>query len=278
MLVGVQAMYRLLLEAGAEDRDLRSVRVFASWADVMPPELSRRFQRMGAAVTLPGVGASLGRAAFIEGYGMVETGGGVAAKVAPGGVGFPSFLGGVLGPVLGVPLPSNRFRVVDEGGRDVALGQLGELWVKGPKLLESYHGDAAATAAVRTADGWLRTGDLVRRGPFGVVSFAGRAKDVIKSGGYSVYAIELERTMEQHPDVVEAAAVGLADERLGEIPAVAVRLREGATATSEELLAWGRDHLSAYKAPRVVRIMDDLPRTATDKVAKPRLKQVFQDA
>jgi acyl-CoA synthetase (AMP-forming)/AMP-acid ligase II len=180
-----------------------------------------------------------------------------------------------MGDILGFPLPPNRLRVVDEAGLDVGVGQVGELWIKGPSVLEGYHGDDRATAAVRTPDGWLRSGDLVRRGPFGLVAFVGRAKDVIKSGGYSVYAVEIERAFEEHPDVVEAAAVGLADERLGEVPAVAVRVRDGATVTEEELLAWGRERLSGYKAPRAARIIDELPRTGTSKVAKRQLLALF---
>jgi acyl-coenzyme A synthetase/AMP-(fatty) acid ligase len=81
--------------------------------------------------------------------------------------------------------------------------------------------------------------------------------------------------MEEHPDVLEAAAVGLADERLGEVPAVAVRVRDGAEVTEQELLAWGRDHMASYKAPRAIRIVADLPRTGTDKVAKQRLVPLF---
>jgi acyl-CoA synthetase (AMP-forming)/AMP-acid ligase II len=244
----------------------------------MPPDLARRFQAMGAAVTLPVVGTSLCGAAFVEGYGMVETGGGVAAKVSLPGPHLPAGAPRPFGTLLGFPVPPNRLRVVGEDGTDVGLGQVGELWVKGPSVLEGYHGDAAATAAVRTPDGWVRTGDLVRRGPFGVVAFAGRAKDVIKSGGYSVYAVEVERAMEAHPDVVEAAAVGLPDDRLGQVAAVAVRLRQGAATTEQELLDWGSDHLASYKAPRAVRIVDELPRTGTEKVAKQRLLALFAAA
>jgi acyl-CoA synthetase (AMP-forming)/AMP-acid ligase II len=180
-----------------------------------------------------------------------------------------------MGDILGFPLPPNRLRVVDDAGVDVAVGQVGELWIKGPSVLEGYHGDAVATADVRTPDGWLRSGDLVRRGPFGIVAFVGRAKDVIKSGGYSVYAVEIERAIEEHPDVVEAAAIGLADDRLGEVPAVAVRVRDGATVTEDQLLTWGRERLSGYKAPRAVRIVEELPRTGTSKVAKRHLLNLF---
>ena len=272
IFIGVPAMYRLLLEAGAEERDLSSIRLWASGADVMPNDLARRFQRMGALVTLPGIGASLGAAAFVEGYGMVETGGAVAAKIAPPGVAFQLPF---VGDILGIPIPGYRLRVVGPDGHQVGLRQVGELLVRGPGLLRGYHDDPVATAAVIDADGWLHTGDLARRELFGVVTFAGRAKDVIKSGGYSVYAVEIERAMEEHPDVLEAAAVGLPDDRLGEITAVAVRVRPRANVSEAELLAWGAERLSSYKRPRVVRIVDDLPRTGTQKVAKHQLVPLF---
>jgi len=273
VFVGVPTMYRMLLEAGAESRDLRSVRVFGSGADVMPADLSRRFQRMGAAATLPGVGLSVGQAAFIEGYGMVETGGAVAVRISPPGT---SLTVPWLGHGLGIPLPGCHLRVVDEQGEQVGVGQVGELVVKGPGVLAGYHGDQAATDAVLDAAGWLHTGDLARRGSFGLVSFAGRAKDVIKSGGYSVYAVEIERVMEEHPDVLEAAAVGVPDPVLGERVGVAVRLRPGASVTEEDLVGWGAEHLSGYKRPRTVRVVDDLPRTGTQKVAKRLLLPVFE--
>ena len=269
IFIGVPAMYRLLLEAGAEERDLRSVRVWGSGADVMPPELARRFQRLGATATLPVLDKSVGEAVFVEGYGMVEVGGGVAAKFLPPG------LGGPLANVLGIPLPSYRFRVVNDDNKEVAIGQVGELLVKGPGVLEGYHGDPDATRAVLTDDGWLRTGDLVRRGPFGLVSFAGREKDVIKAGGYSVYAVEVQATLEEHPAVAEAAVVGVPDDRLGERVAAAVRLLPAAATSEDELIAWCRERLSEYKVPSVVKIVGDLPRTGTEKVKKADVKALF---
>ncbi len=260
MFVGVPAMYRLLLEAGASDRDLRSVRVWASGADVLPPEIARRFQRMGATLTLP-FGLSVGQAAFVEGYGMVEIGGGVAAKVAP-------FVPLPRGDFLGVPTPPNHFKVVNADDRQVGIGETGELLVKGPGLLKGYHGDAEATRAAVTEDGWLRTGDLARRGPLGLVFFAGRSKDVIKRGGYSVFAVEVERTLEAHPDVAEAAVVGLPDERLGEVPVAAVRVVPGSALTEEGLVRWAGEHLADYKVPVQVRMVEELPRTGTSKVKK----------
>lgn len=270
IFVGVPAMYRMLLEAGAEERDLRSVRVWASGADVMPTELARRFQRMGATVSLPIVG-NVGEALFVEGYGMVEVGGGAAAKVTPPGGAGP------LANVLGMPLPRYRFKVVDERGKQVPVGAVGELLVKGPGVLAGYHGDDDATDDVLTADGWLRTGDLARRGPLGVVTFAGRGKDVIKSGGYSVYALEVQRTLERHESVAEAAVVGVPDERMGERVAAAVRLVPGGAASEDELRAWCAARLADYKVPAVVRFVDELPRTGTEKVRRDDVRRLMLD-
>ena len=268
MFVGVPAMYRSLLAAGAADRDLKSVRVWASGADVMPPDLAREFKTFGATASIPLVGP-VGEAVFAEGYGMVETGGGVAAKISP------PYLPIGLGDSLGIPIPGYRMRVVDDEGVDVPAGEPGELLVKGPGVLRGYWGDEAATAAVLDEDGWLRTGDLVRKGPFNSVVFAGRKKDVIKRGGFSVYAVEIEAVLEEHPDVVEAAVVPLPDERLGEVPAAAVRLAAGATFDAAALEAFARQHLSHYKVPVRYLEVDDFPRTGTNKVQRREVVPLF---
>ena len=270
VFVGVPAMYRMLLEAGAETRDLRSVRVWASGADVMPRELARRFQKMGATVTLPLLGASVGEAVFLEGYGLVESGGGALARVSLPGPDLP-FLDG-----MGVPLPGYRVRIVgDDGSSDVAPGAVGELWLRGPGVLAGYHGDADATAEALTDDGWLRTGDLARRGPLGSVVFAGRKKDVIKVGGYSVFAAEVQAAIEEHPDVLECAVVGLPDDRMGEVPAAAVTLKAGSTASAGDLAEWAAGKLAPHKTPRRVVVLDDLPRTGTLKTQKSQLLPLF---
>ena len=215
MFVGVPAMYRMLDEAGAAERDLTSVRVWASGADAMPPELAERFKKMGATITVPLLGA-VGQAAFAEGYGMVEVGGGVAAKLSPPFLGAGS---GPFGEALGFALPGYEMRVVDDDGDELPGGQVGELQVKGPGVLKALLGrrgrppprcsPTTAGSAPATWPARARSGLLV---------FEGRSKHVIKHGGYSVYALEVEQALEQHPDVLEASVVGLPDERLGEVP------------------------------------------------------------
>jgi acyl-CoA synthetase (AMP-forming)/AMP-acid ligase II len=169
-------------------------------------------------------------------------------------------------------------RVVDEDGVELKGGEVGELEVKGPGVLKAYWGDDAATRAVLTEDGWLRTGDLARKGPLGLLVFEGRQKHVIKHGGYSVYALEVEQVLEQHPMVLEASVVGLPDERLGEVPAAVVRLAEGATLEGAELEAWVDERLADYKVPRRWVAVDELPRTGTAKVQKTELLALFADS
>lgn len=265
--VGVPAMYRMLLDAGAEDRDLSSIRVWISGADAMPAELADRFTRMGALATLPG-GRTVGRAVFAEGYGMVETGGSGALKLN---------LPGVPDAVrrLGLPVPGYKTRVVDEDGAEVPRGQVGELQLHGPGMLKGYRGADDATKALFTDDGWLRTGDLVRRGPLGAFAFEGRAKDIIVRGGYNVYAVEVEQLLERHEAVAEAAVVGLPDERLGELPVAAVRLAPDATVAPDELIAFAEEHLSSYKVPAQVKVVDELPQSGTRKVQRAQVKDLF---
>jgi long-chain acyl-CoA synthetase len=274
IFVGVPAMYRMLEEAGADERDLRSIRLWGSGADSMPAELADRFKRRGAIAHLPVLGP-VGEAIFAEGYGMVETGGGAIGKVSP------PFLGSRRGPFgdsLGMTMPGYSTRVVDVDGNEVAVGEVGELQLKGPGVLAGYWGDDDATEAALTEDGWLRTGDLARRGPLGLVAFEGRGKDVIKRGGYSVYALEVEQTLEEHPDVLEAAVLALPDDLLGEVPAAAVRLVDGASLDELDLGGWASERLAEYKVPIRFVAVDELHRTGTDKVQKRQLLSLFEES
>jgi long-chain acyl-CoA synthetase len=267
--VGVPAMYRMLLEAGADKRDLSSVRVWGSGADAMPGDLAQRFKSFGATAHLPVVG-SVGEAVFIEGYGMVELGGAVAYKLSP-----PGMQRGLGGEAVGFGVPGYRLKVVGADGEPVAVGQVGELWIKGPGVLKGYWNAPEATRAAVTDDGWLRTGDLARRGPLGTVVFVGRSKDVIKTGGYSVYALEVQTALEEHPAVVEAAVVGLPDDRLGQVPAAAVQLAEGVSLDDLDLRSWLSGRVARYKVPRRFVAVDSLPRTGTRKVIKSAVVDLF---
>ena len=269
VFVGVPTMYRMLLEAGAQKRDLTSIRVWMSGADAMAPELAKQFQRMGASATLPLFGIAVGEAMFVEGYGMVELSGAAIMKITP------PYAGGLLTKARGVTMPGYQTRIVDNDDVTVNVGQIGELMVKGPGVLDGYYGDQAATDATRTADGWVRTGDLARRGPARTVEFVGRAKDVIKVGGYSVYAAEVQAALEAIEGVAEAAVVALPEPRTGEKVAAAVRPLPGITLNPGELRTTLADSLAAYKVPSVIVIVDELPRTTTGKIRRNELKDIL---
>ncbi len=187
----------------------------------------------------------------------------------------PPFLPIGLGDSVGFPLPSYKMRVVDEEDHEVAMGQTGELQVKGPGILNEYWHAPEATAAVLTEDGWLRTGDAARRGPFGTVGFAGRIKDVIMHGGYSVYAVEVEADLEEHPSIAEAAVVGLPDERLGESVAAAVRIEPGATFDEDAIRTFCEQRMSDYKIPSTFLVVEDFPRTGTEKIQRREVVSLF---
>jgi long-chain acyl-CoA synthetase len=269
VFVGVPAMYRMMDEAGAETRDLSSVRMWASGADAMPTALARKFQKLGATAQFPFMDRAVGQAVFVDGYGMVELAGGAVVKVLPPGLPLP------VADLLGLPLPGYHVKIVDDAGDEVPRGDVGELAIKGPGVMRGYHGHEDETRETLTADGWLRTGDLAQRGRLGLVEFVGRKKDVIKHGGYSVFAAEVEGVLDEHPAVSECAVVGVPDPRKGEVPAAAVQCREGASVSEGELRAWAEERLSEYKVPQRFAFVEALPRTGTEKVRKADVVKLF---
>jgi fatty-acyl-CoA synthase len=166
-------------------------------------------------------------------------------------------------------LTSGELRVVDPDGREVpADGQtVGEIVVRGNVVMEGYYHDPEATERAM-ADGWFHTGDAAVMHPDGYAEIRDRLKDVIISGGENISSIEVEGVMLRHPAVQEAAIVGLPDEKWGETPHAFVVLRDGATATEDDLIAFARQHLAHFKAPRGVTFVGELPKTATGKIQK----------
>jgi long-chain acyl-CoA synthetase len=171
---------------------------------------------------------------------------------------------------IGRPVPGVRVRVVGEEDEPLAAGQAGELWIATPAALNGYLRDEEATRAV-FRDGWFRTGDLATLSPEGFVRIVGRKKELILRGGYSVVPGEIETVLLGHPAVAEAAVVGTPDALLGEEIAAFVTLRPGARADEAELIAFCRERLAAFKYPRRVSIVAELPRGATGKILKWRL-------
>ncbi|HTE63386.1 MAG TPA: AMP-binding protein, partial [Solirubrobacteraceae bacterium] len=170
---------------------------------------------------------------------------------------------------------SQSLRVVDGGMQDVpADGEtIGEVVMQGNNVMAGYYRDPEATARA-FAGGWLHSGDLGVMHPDGYVELRDRAKDIVISGGENISTIELEQVLLAHPAVVEAAVVGIPDERWGEVPRAFVTLRAGAASSEEELQEWVRGRLARFKTPRSVVFVDELPKTATGKVQKFVLRQL----
>lgn len=158
--------------------------------------------------------------------------------------------------------------VRDAAGLPAAPNTAGEVYIKGPTVMRGYHHRPDATAEVLSADGWFRTGDIGEMDAEHNVRIVGRAKELIIRGGYNVYPSEVEAVLYEHPDIIEAAVVGIEHEHYGEEVAAVVVVGPGSRTDAAEIMAWARERLSAYKIPRVVQFVDRLPTGSTGKILK----------
>jgi long-chain acyl-CoA synthetase len=246
--------FDLLERAAARGASLGSLQGLASGATLVPPELVRRVDTQFSSRVAPG-----------NGYGLTETTGAMIVNMGTDYVARSDSVGKVLAPVVGV-------RFVGPDGADVTSGEVGEIWISGPTIVRGYHNNPEATAAAFT-DGWFHTGDLGYVDEDGFVHVVDRLKDVVIRGGENVYAAEVEAALFEHPDIADAAVVGVAHPSLGEEVAAVVRRRPGSDLDAQAV----RDHvvarLAAFKVPSVVDIRDaELPRNATGKVLKRQLR------
>lgn len=168
----------------------------------------------------------------------------------------------------GLPAPMIGLRIVDEDGRDVAAGEPGEIWLSGPSITSGYWNRPQETASVFTADGWFRTGDIARRDDEGFVTLVDRRKDMFISGGENVYPGEIETVLLDHPDIAEAAVIGIADPRWGEVGRAFVVLKPGRVVDPATLASHCGARIARYKVPKEFLITDVLPRTASGKIQK----------
>jgi acyl-CoA synthetase (AMP-forming)/AMP-acid ligase II len=265
--VGVPTMFARLVNSNPEPARLASVRVWLSASDDLPSEVRLRLRQFGALFRLPG-GWRI-PPVLLNGYGMVELGG-----LAMMGIELPLLPGS---GDLYIPVPPFRIRLVDENGRTVPAGVAGECQIRRSGLAPHYWKDKGDAQGLLTGDGWLRTGDLAKRNRLGLIRLVGRSKDVIKSGGYSVYVRELEEAILAHPAVVRAVAFSLLHKEKGEIPAAAVELHPGSSSDEANLLNWCRSNLAAYKAPRRIWILDPggLPQNHSGKFLRRVLRERF---
>jgi long-chain acyl-CoA synthetase len=174
------------------------------------------------------------------------------------------------------PVGDMQIRDPGDGVTRLPVGEVGELWVKGPQVVKLYWNKPEATAET-FQDGWLRTGDLARLDEEGFLFIVDRAKDMLIRGGENIYCVEVENVLYDHPDVMDAALVGVPHRTLGEEPAAVVHLKPGGTAGEAELRQWVRERLAAFKVPVEVRFWPEpLPRNANGKILKTELKSVFE--
>jgi long-chain acyl-CoA synthetase len=244
--VGVPTMYTAMLHAPErEQHDVSTLELCVSGGAAMPTEVLRAFdEAFGAKI--------------LEGYGMSETTG-MGSFNLPDRERKPGS--------IGVPIGGTEMRLVDDDGDDVPPGEPGEIAMRGPFVMSGYWNNPEATEKVM-ADGWLRSGDVARVDEDGYYFIVDRKKDLIIRGGYNVYPRELEEVLHAHPAVREAAVVGVPHEALGEEVAAAVVLKDGEQAAGDDIRAFMKERVAAYKYPRVVAIVDDLPKGPTGKILK----------
>jgi long-chain acyl-CoA synthetase len=175
---------------------------------------------------------------------------------------------------IGREFPFAEVRVVDEQGQEVPVGEVGEGIIRAPSIMEGYFEQPALTAQA-IQDGWVYTGDLIKKDEQGFFHFADRKKDMIKSGGENVYAQEVERVILSHPAVENCAVIGVPDPKFSEAVMAVIKLRQGASATSEEIIEHCRKDLSSYKKPRRVIFVDGFPLDSVGKIQKYKLREQF---
>jgi long-chain acyl-CoA synthetase len=195
---------------------------------------------------------------LIEGYGLSETSP-VASSGHPDQVRKPGS--------IGTPIEKCEMRIVDENDEEVARGEVGEIVIRGHNIMKGYWDRPDATAeAIR--DGWFHSGDLGREDEDGFFFVVDRKKDMIIRGGYNVYPREVEELLYEHPAIREAAVLGVPHSEWGEEVGAAIVLEPGEEVAAEEISAWVRERIAAYKYPRVVWFMEELPKGPTGKILK----------
>jgi long-chain acyl-CoA synthetase len=235
----------MLEDQRAERYDTSSLRLCCSGGAPLPVELLGAFEeRFGCVI--------------IEGYGLSETSP-VCCFNPPGGQRKPGS--------VGLPLQGVDIRVVSDDGEGLAVDEIGEICIRGENVMKGYLGRPDATAEV-LIDGWFYTGDVGRIDEDGYLFIVDRKKALIIRGGYNVYPREIEEVLYEHPDIVEAAVIGVPHPALGEEVGAAVVLRAGTTSTAQEVRAFVKDRVAAYKYPREVWVVDELPKGPTGKILR----------
>ena len=249
---GVPAMYNAIgAQAESSKLDLTSVKACVSGSAPLPREVQDRFERVTGS-------------RIAEGFGLTETSPVTHANPINGRRKSGS---------IGLPLPSTDAAIVDleQGSRMMPPGVEGELVIRGPQVMKGYWNRPAETAAM-IRDGWLHTGDIARMDEDGFFFIVGRKKDMILASGYNVYPDEVDDVLMSHPAVLEAATIGVPDEKRGETVKSFVVLKPGAAATERDLIDYCRTQMAVYKAPREIEFRTELPKSTVLKILRRELR------
>ncbi|NDV12746.1 FadD3 family acyl-CoA ligase [Crenobacter caeni] len=255
VLPGAPTLFYSLLGAEAlATTDISSLRATVTGAASVPPALIERMR------------SELGFEVVLTGYGLTESSG-IATLT------LPTDSAQTVATRCGKPLPGVEIRIADGTGAPLPAGEAGEVWIRGFNVMAGYFGDAEATAQAIDADGWLHTGDVGVLDENGYLAITDRLKDMFIVGGFNVYPAEVERMLAQHPQVAQAAVIGVPDARMGEVGKVYVVPRAGFAPTGDEIVAWCRSRMANYKVPREVEFVAALPVNASGKVLKNVLRE-----
>jgi long-chain acyl-CoA synthetase len=258
MFEGVPTMYQYLLNhPDLDDHDLSSLTRCTVGGQIMPVPTSREVEeRFGVPL--------------IELWGMTEIGGLGTTHPLYG----PNRHGSI-----GIPLPFVECRIADREDPSKTLGpdEDGELMLRGPIVMQGYYGNEKATKETLEPDGWLHSGDIARMDGEGYIYIVDRKKDMIITGGYNVYPAELERVIAGHPAVAMVAVGSQPDEAKGELAKAYVVPKEDAQENEESIIEYCREHLAAYKVPRAVQFVSNLPQTSTGKIMRRELEKLDED-
>lgn len=247
--------WQLIEHPDREKYDLSSLEAIAYGGAPSAPDLVRKIKSVFGA--LPG-----------NGWGMTETSATVTSHSSEDYLNRPDSCGPAV-PVSDLKIMS------PDGSREMPVGEVGELWARGPQIVAGYWNNPEATAET-FVDGWIKTGDLAKLDEEGFCFIVDRAKDIIIRGGENIYSTEVENVLYDHPAVTDAALIGIPHRTLGEEPAAVVHLAPGQSATEAELQAWVREHLAGFKVPvRILFSEETLPRNANGKIMKSDLKPMF---
>ncbi|WP_413581704.1 AMP-binding protein [Bdellovibrio sp. HCB288] len=249
-LTGVNTLFNALMNNPEfSSIDFKSVKISVAGAMTLQKTVTEKW--MG-----------ITKSSIVEGYGLTEASPVVSCNPIDG----TDRVG-----TIGLPMPSTDVKLVDEDGKEVAMGEAGELVCRGPQVMKGYWNRADETAAVLSADGWLKTGDIATVDNDGFFKIVDRKKDMILVSGFNVYPNEVEEVIASHPGVLEVAAIGVPDEHSGEIVKVVI-VKKDPNLTPEDVIAHARKSLTGYKAPKLVEFRTELPKTNVGKILRRALR------